>query len=305
MLSIELQTMGCHARALVDADGACARAALDRLPAWCAKRERALSRFDPESALARLNARGRATDVDEILWEALDVALRAAVATEGLITPTVLAALEGSGYDRSFEHLPREQSGRLAPERAVPSFREIERDERSRTVRLPPSLRLDLGGTAKGWSADAAASMLSRFGPALVDLGGDIAAHGAPLEPWPIAVEDPRGASGALALVLLREGGIATTGRDHRRWTRDGVEQHHVIDPRTGRPARTDVWTATVIAGSALDADIGAKRLLLEGSQGGLAWIEEHRDLAALVVRADGLVLQSTRFSEYLEEDST
>ena len=305
MLSIELETMGCHARALVDAEGARARAALDLLPAWCAKRERALSRFDPESALARLNARGTATGVDGILWQALDVALRAAAASEGMITPTVLEALEASGYDRSFEHVPRAQSGPLAPDRAVPPFREIERDERTRTIRLPPALRLDLGGTAKGWSADAAASMLAPFGPALVDFGGDIAARGAPLEPWPIAVEDPRHPPEVLALVLLREGGIATTGRDHRRWTRGGVEQHHVIDPRTGRPAETDVWTATVIAGSALDAEIAAKRLFLEGSRGGLAWIEEQPSLAALVVHADGRVLQSTRFSGYLVEDST
>jgi thiamine biosynthesis lipoprotein len=216
----------------------------------------------------------------------------------------VLGALEACGYDRSFEHVRRAQEGPLAPARAVPSFREIERDERTRTIRLPPALRLDLGGTAKGWSADEAASMLAAFGPALVDLGGDIAARGAPLEPWPIAVEDPRCPPEVLALVLLRDGGIATTGRDHRRWTRGGVEHHHVIDPRTGRPAETDVWTATVIAGSALDAEIAAKRLFLEGSRSGLAWIEQQRGLAALVVRADGQVVQSTRFAKHLMEDS-
>lgn len=309
MLFLELESMGCRGRAVLDAEGPHARAALDRLPAWLADRERILSRFDPSSALARLNARGRAEHVDEVLWSALDVALAAAASTDGLVTPAVLSALEAAGYDRTFAALPRDRHGAVPPAPVVSPFDLVERDPRTRSVRLPPGLRLDLGGTAKGWSADAAASMLAVVGPALVDLGGDVATGGAPRERWPIAIADPRADAGdandePLPLVLLGVGGIATSGRDFRRWMRSGVEQHHVIDPRTGVPARTDVWSATVIARSALDAEIAAKRVLIEGSDRGLAWLETRPELAALVVRDDGSVRRSARFDEHVWKEA-
>lgn len=299
MLTIEFDTMGCHARAFLEAEGADARAALERLPAWFATRERILTRFDPTSALARLNQRGTEARVDEVLWSAIDVALGAAEATDGLVTPTILSALDAAGYDRSFAGLERDQHGALAAEQRVPDWRGIERDEATRSIRLPQGVRLDLGGTAKGWCADLAASSLARLGPALVDLGGDIAAA-ATREPWLIAVEDPRRAGDTLELVRLRAGGIATSGRDFRRWKRAGVERHHLIDPRTGAPARTDVWSATVLGPSAPEAEIAAKRVLLEGSRAGMDWIATRTDLAALVVREDGTMLQSARFAEHV-----
>jgi thiamine biosynthesis lipoprotein len=303
MLAVEFETMGCHARAFLDASGPAARAALDRLPAWFARRERILSRFDPTSALARLNADGAAEHVDEVLWAAIDVALSAADATGGLVTPTVLTALEAAGYDRSFGRVERIQTGALATERTVPSWRSVERDARSRAIRLPPGLRLDLGGTAKGWSADVAVASLAPFGPALVDVGGDIAMSAA-RQAWPVAVDDPRGGPDVLDLVLLREGGIATSGVDYRRWKRSGREQHHIIDPRTGLPARTDISTVTVLARRALDAEIAAKRVLLLGSQVGMAHIEQTPGLAAVLVREDGVVVRSERFGRHVWRES-
>jgi thiamine biosynthesis lipoprotein len=327
VLSIELLTMGCHARVVLDAEGAAAQAALDRMPAWFAERERVLSRFAPESALARLNARGGADGVDDVLWGALDVALTAAAESNGLVTPTILGALEAAGYDRDFRDVPRaagaarepdttgepgafpespEDHAALRPSLATPpapDWRAIERDPITRSIRLPAGLRLDLGGTAKGWCADAAALSLAHLGPALVDLGGDIALTRAHRAPWPIAIADPRGGADALELVVLREGGIATSGRDYRRWRREGREQHHLIDPRTGAPSRTDVLTATVIAPRAITAEIAAKRVLLEGSVAGMAWLERRPELAALIVREDGEVRRSARFETHAWKD--
>jgi thiamine biosynthesis lipoprotein len=303
MLAVEFETMGCHARAFLEATGSEAEAALDGLPAWFAHRERLLSRFDPTSALARLNASGAAAHVDELLWAAVDVALRTAHATAGLVTPTVLHALEAAGYDRSFERVPRVQDGALAAARAVPSFETVERDARTRSIRLPPGLGLDLGGTAKGWSADLAVASLARFGPALVDVGGDISTSRA-RSAWPVAIEDPRGGTDALDLVLLREGGIATSGMDFRHWKRAGRAQHHIIDPRTGLPATTDVATVTVLAPRALDAEIAAKLVLLEGSLLGMARIERSPELAAILVRDDGVVIRSQRFDRHVWKES-
>lgn len=304
MQAIRFPTMGCHAQALIDSD---IRGALEGLPEWFHARERVLSRFDPRSALSALNRDGRRSPAEELLWRAVDVALRVADETDGLVTPTVLRALERAGYDRSFDALDPTDASRRRPirepdapdvERAVPApdHRSIERDARTRTLRLPAGVSLDLAGTAKAWSIDEAADALARFGPTLVEVGGDLAMRGAPSTPWPIAVGDPRGGD-ALDLLLVARGGIATSGRDHRRWQRLGRALHHLIDPRTGEPAETDVLSATVVGPTALEADVAAKRVLLEGSEAGLAWIESTADLAAIVVTERGRVLRSRRIA--------
>lgn len=165
-------------------------------------------------------------------------------------------------------------------------------------VRRPPGLRLDLAGVAKGWTADRVADLLAAAGPCLVDAGGDLAARGAPadLGGWPVAVADPLRPDADVALVLLRDGGIATSGTDVRRWRRGDSEQHHLIDPRTGRPSRSDVLAATVIARTAADADAHAKAALLLGVRRGLAYLAD-KSLAGLLVRRDGRVFTTGAWS--------
>lgn len=137
-------------------------------------------------------------------------------------------------------------------------------------------MRLDLGGIAKGWAADIAAQRLAKAGPALIDAGGDIAVSGpmADGSPWPIAIANPFAPEDSLGLLLLVRGAVATSGRDYRRWTRGGVEQHHIIDPRTGQPAQTDVLSATIVAPDGPAAEMAAKVALILGSQAGLAWLD-------------------------------
>jgi thiamine biosynthesis lipoprotein len=304
MPTIDFVSMGCRGRAIVESTDHAACDALVRLPEWLRRVERTLSRFDPDGALAALNRLGHAAPADDLLWSAVDVAVDAARTTNGLVTPTVLDALERAGYDRTFDDVPGDLEARVGAPTPAPDWRTISRDPVARSIRLAPGVRLDLGGTAKGWIADLAAARLAPLGPVLVDLGGDLALVGDRREPWPIAVADPRAEGRELALLVVPRGGVATSGRDVRRWRRGGVAQHHLIDPRTGAPARTDVLTATVMAPTALDAEIAAKRVVLEGSVAGLEWLERRHDLAALVVLDDGTVVESARLSPHLWKES-
>ena len=172
---------------------------------------------------------------------------------------------------------------------------------RAGAVNLPPGVRLDLGGIAKGWAADRAARRLRRAGPALVDAGGDIAVSGPMRDgsPWPVGVSDPFDPEKRVDVVLLERGGIATSGRNRRRWLIDGLNGHHVIDPRTGLPAQTDVMTATVIGPSAEVAEMAAKVVLISGSYQGLEWLEKHPELAGLMVLEDGAIIYSRRWIYY------
>ncbi|MCC7369236.1 MAG: FAD:protein FMN transferase [Chloroflexi bacterium] len=283
---------------------------------------------------------GRWQSVSPTMATILLVALKAARRTDGLCTPTVLSALEAAGYDRDFARVktntgprsagaagdldtgdrvgqpaPNSAPGRSPRPRVVaqrrlrpsPQWR-ASRDWQSvrtagfgRQVWLPAGLRLDLAGVAKGWTADRLADLLALGGPCLVDVGGDLAARGRPSgqDGWVVAVASPHDPDADLALVSLRDAGIATSGTDYRRWTHHGRSQHHLIDPRTGRPAQTDVVSVTVIAPTTTEADVEAKAALLLGVGGGLARLRA-QDLAGLVVRADGAVLTTPRWSDYV-----
>ena len=125
-----------------------------------------------------------------------------------------------------------------------------------RRIELGPGVKLDLGGIGKGFAAERVAEQLALTGPSLVSAGGDVAVRGVPTEGiWAVAVDD------TLTLGLVR-GGLATSGRDRRRWRRAGIEQHHLIDPATGRPSETDLVRVTAIGADGVDAEVLAKDAL-------------------------------------------
>jgi thiamine biosynthesis lipoprotein len=300
------RAMGCQMLAVIDRDDAPAAARLADVPGWFEDWEQQLSRFRTDSALSQLNASGgRAVVVPPALWQVLGVALEAARLSDGIVQPAVLAALEAAGYDRSFEQVAAQGIAERTPEQTT-DWRSIAIDRRSGVVRLPSGMRIDLGGIAKGWAADQAALRLAKAGPALIDAGGDIAVSGPMADgaPWPIAIASPFAPEESLGLLLLVRGAVATSGRDYRRWTRDGVEQHHIIDPRTGRPAQTDVLSATIVAPDGPSAEMAAKVALILGSRAGMAWLDARPTLAGLLVLADGRILHSRRIDAYLERSA-
>jgi thiamine biosynthesis lipoprotein len=306
------KAMGCHMSAALDA-GSDAKGRLDEVPGWFARWEQHLSRFLPDSELSILNGcGGYPVQVSPILWSALKAAVEAARTTDGLVTPMVLPALKWAGYDRSFDLMGTDGTdrpgGRVLSTRSEPpaigvySWQELDMDARTRMVRLPSGVGLDLGGTAKGWAADKAASMLGHYAPALVDAGGDIAISG-PMQNgqgWPIGVADPFEPNRQIELLIVHTGGVATSGRDYRRWKKGDSWKHHIIDPRSAQPAETNILSATVIGPSALMAEAGAKAALILGSTEGLAWLDAQPELEGLLVLDDGQIIRSKHLGRYL-----
>jgi thiamine biosynthesis lipoprotein len=166
-------------------------------------------------------------------------------------------------------------------------------------VHRPPGLHFDLGGVAKGWIADRALDMLSSWPSAVVDADGDLAIRCAPGKVWNVGIDDPRTPDANLAVFHLgapvggapTRWGVATSGTSIHRWTVAGSVTHHLIDPRTGRPAQTNVVQATVVAGSALRAEALAKAAVIAGSVRGLALLERARVRGAVLLTIDGEVL--------------
>jgi FAD:protein FMN transferase len=253
--------------------------------------ERALSRFDPASDLSRLNgAGGDWVEVDGRLLEALSAALRARELTDGKFDPTILPALVAAGYDRSFDELEER------PARSADGWRaaaDVEIDTRAGRARVEAGAAVDLGGIGKGFSASRTLTAMQSAWPGLpgglVDLGGDIALAGETPDggPWRVAIADPRTPGATLATLAVESGGVATSGRDRRRFG-PGRTLHHLIDPATGAPALAGPLTVTLVAPDAAEAESHATALAVSSLPEARAHLSRFPHLAALYMPRDG-----------------
>jgi FAD:protein FMN transferase len=241
---------------------------LARVRALFDQRDAVFSRFRPESELNAVNAGRGGRLVSAVFSRMVEAALHAREQTDGLVDPTLGAALEAAGYDRDFAELgPRDEPPAAA---AGPGHIELY----GRVLVLGRGVKLDLNGVVKSVTVDDALQLLS--GPGFVSAGGDVATRG------PADVALPGG--GAVRLVA---GGLATSGRTKRRWLRGGSEQHHLIDPATGRPSASPWDEVTVCGATCFAADVAAKAAFLLGDDGP-DWLDE-RGLPGRFV-ADGQV---------------
>jgi thiamine biosynthesis lipoprotein ApbE len=254
------------------------------------------SRFRPDSDLSRINdSAGEWVRVSPLCIEAIDVALRAAEMTDGLVDPTVGGALVESGYTEDFDILAKDGPPLRLTAKAIPGWHNVLINRKLGAVRVPSLVRLDLGATAKSLAADraAAAAVAATNVGVLISCGGDLAALGdAPLDGWSVRVSehhaDPVDAPGQT--IIFDQGGLATSGVAARRWRRGGQAFHHIIDPATSLPATTPWRVVTVAAATCVDANIASTAAVILGDAAP-AWLEE-RGLAARLVRTDGSVLR-------------
>lgn len=245
--------------------------------------DRIFSRFRPEGELSRLNrSEADAVVVSPIFAYGLQAALRASASTDGLVDPTLGAAIEAAGYDQDFPLLADDP--RPPGKTETGTWRTLRL--RGRVICRERGTRLDLNGVVKSLAVDEALGLIS--GNALVSAGGDAATRG--------GVEVGLPAGGSIRLV---SGGIATSGSTYRRWRRGGQDQHHLIDPRTGRPARSSWDLVTVAAGTCLAADVAAKAAFLL-SDTGPGWLEA-RGLPGRFVRP-GSVVTTRAWARALDE---
>jgi thiamine biosynthesis lipoprotein len=254
--------------------------------------EARFSRFLADSELCALN-RGAGSDVP-VSPEMLRILDRAAAMhrrTGGIFDPAILPGLEAAGYDRSFERVERDGPAGPQPPAHAGSFADLRIDHARGTVRAPLGLRIDLGGIGKGFTVDAAADLLRPGGNALVDAGGDIRAFGGGPDGdgWLIGVSDPLQPARLLDQVWLQDAALATSTTAARRWLRGGTLQHHIIDPRTGAPAESDAVSVTVLAASAVEAEVLAKAALVLGHGAGRALLEAQHAAGLFVLASRGV----------------
>lgn len=217
------------------------------------REEQRCSRFRADSALSRLNAE-RVSD-DATLAQIVRDGLHVSRATAGAFDPTAGAAVIAAGYDRPFEALTElvEVAGSGLTPRPCVTFE----DGR---IRLRGEGLLDLGGIAKGWTADRVADLFVEAGSTrwLVDAGGDVRAWTRCSGGTPIAVD-------LTGLTIGLDGGaVATSSTRRRAWDTPLGRMHHIVSPEVGTPAAGAYVHATVVAPLAATADALATSMLVD-----------------------------------------
>jgi thiamine biosynthesis lipoprotein ApbE len=282
------RALGGSLRVVVTRPGSL-RAAKIAVDEVVAAMDQAASRFRDDSELSLLNASpDREVTISPLLAQAIAAALRGAELSRGAVDPTIGSAIRLAGYDTDFALVPVDGDQiRLYSER-VPGWRALRLDLRSRTIRVPHGVEIDLGATAKALTSDLAAAAASKAidgAGVLVSLGGDIAVAGeAPDEGWSIQASEDSAApiDDQEEAITITSGGIATSSTTVRRWTRGGVVLHHIIDPATGLPADSCWRTASVVAATCVDANIASTAAIVM-SRDAISWLEASRLPARLV----------------------
>lgn len=258
-----------------------------------------LSVWRPGSDVERLNAGAFAAPVAvrEETRAVLHAAEQVSAWTDGGFDVTFGALAEIWKFDH-------DQNGRvptppeIAAHRARVDHRAVVVDDGPGTVRLTrPDVRVHLGGIGKGYAVDRAIAILRGAGLAdfMIQAGGDLYVGGrAGDTPWRLGIQDPRGPGGeSFAVVELADATFSTSGDYERFFIRDGVRYHHILDPKTGEPAR-GCRSVTIVARQAIWADGLSTGVFILGPERGMALVERLPDVEAVIVTADNRVLVSS-----------
>ncbi len=234
--------------------------------------EARFSRFSETSELSALNrSGGKAFKASADLFAVIRLAQRFFHITRGLFDPSILPALKRAGYDRSMDLVRKDGAGPLLEymlSQGKPSFSEVDLDDEKKTILLPQGMELDLGGIAKGWIAEQATAVLTKYADTCgVNAGGDMFLVGLPegMDRWPVELEDPLKPENILTTLEVEPGGLATSTVTKRAWKQGEIDRHHLIDPRSGEPALTEWVSVTAMAPHAYEAEVLAKALLIGG----------------------------------------
>lgn len=299
--------MGGRARVSVDDRSV---ECLDALVVAAADLEGRWTRFERSSEISQLNdAAGAPVVVSRETAELVQKAKLAHLATSGLFDPLMLREIERAGYSTTFDMVGsfggvRTEDSVVALMTARPTPGEILVDPDSGLVQLPEDGAFDPGGIGKGCAADYLASLALAAGArwTVVDLGGDIRVEGddLPFGDFRIDVGHPDG--GTVCSVSMVAGAAATSGTWRRRWNApDGRVQHHLLDPETGRPATSDLISATVLAAETWWAEAVATSVVVAGSERGRELLGEV-GLPGVLIAEGGSVELVGNIEEYICE---
>lgn len=282
--------------------------------AWAHHVEKKVSRFLKDSELSQINERkGEIFVPSALLFELLTESLRFYEETDHLFTPFLQQNIIEMGYNRSFEQLDAAQTTEAITyanyrkkQQAATALSPLKINSGMKTICLASDADLDLGGIAKGWTAQKMKNWLISDGvtSGLLDAGGDLAVWGKSPENknWEIGLANPFLPDEDIGFFTVQKDcGIATSSSLKRRWKNDrGEIAHHIIDPRVEWSAQSDYVQVTLFTSNLTTAEAYAKCLFILGSNDGPRWIKRKLpDAAWIGILQDGSIEISPSLKTY------
>ena len=258
--------------------------------------EKQFSRFLPDSELTHFNQQaGQPVEVTKSFKRLLQTCQKFSQITDGLYNPFILPDLQKAGYVASWPKPDASTSQDYSHRQAAPIDQLIIKGD---SAQIPVNSALDFGGIGKGYLLDELATGLKKqkVKAYWLSLGGDIVCAGNDLDgaPWQVAIanaQKPGEVVGHMS-AATKGGAIATSGTTKRRGAKTGKQWHHIIDPRSGQPAQTDVVTASVSAATATEADVFAKCLVILGSQAAQQFAKQRALYSVILQTENGDILK-------------
>lgn len=234
--------------------------------------ESVLSMHLSQSEIAAINENAgvQPVEVSQRTFDLLQRAKELSEQSDGAFDITIAPVVELWGITSDHPHVPTDEE--LAQAMPLMGLEDLVLDEEACTAYLTrPGMAIDLGGIAKGWTADQLREYARELGAerGYVSLGGNLMIIGERPDgdPFKFGMRDPQGdASTYLGTVTLEDGcTMATTGGYERYFEEDGIRYHHVLDPRTGYPADSDLLSVAVISKDGTLADYLSTTLFVQG----------------------------------------
>jgi FAD:protein FMN transferase len=232
-----------------------------------------MSAFNPESDLSKLRANaGRGFQkMHRDTFRLIRKAVTFGALSSGMFDVTIRPLVELWGINKKGNFVPSDSEIQSAL--SLVNYQDIGLNERSLGVSLKKlGQSLDLGGIAKGFAADEVKRILLKNGirSAMINLGGNIMAVGKRPDgqPWQIGVQNPLAPTGQyLGILSETNKTVVTSGSNERFFIKDGIRYHHILDPRTGRPAQSSVLSVTAVCACSEDADALTTALFILGPE--------------------------------------
>ncbi len=251
------------------------------------------SMFNPRSVLSRIN-NNSSNCADSMVAKLLQRSQEINRETGGAFDPTIAPVMRLWRTQDTVATLPDEAA--IDSVMQFVGMDKVRLANGNQVIKSDSRLQLDFNAIAKGLGCDEVGRMLKRNGVTnyLVEIGGEITASGVNERglPWHVSIDLPIESNDTVvhssALVLqLDKGGIATSGNYRNYKIVDGRKVAHIIDPRTGHTAISNLLSATVIATDCMNADAYATALMVMGLDRARKFADDRNDLSVVLIYAD------------------
>ena len=281
----------------ISATGETAREAVDASLEEIRRLDDLWSVGNEDSEVARLN-RHESVKLCEDTRGILERAIQIGTDTEGAFDITIFPLMQEWGFTTGDYKVPSDK--RLSELLKYVDVSALNLDM-SASFSLPEHVQIDLGGIAKGYTSDRVMEIFEEYGVAggIVSLGGNIETYRTKTDgsAWRVGIRNPDPSVPALSgseltgIVQGSDMAVITSGGYERYFEKDGVTYHHILDPKTGKPADSGLISVTIVSSDGCLADALSTSLFVMGKEKALTYWETHSDsFDVILVEEDGSI---------------